>query len=282
MYVPEISASAVAGVIGLHPYKPKYEAIYSILRKDKSFKERIQTLEKQHKRVSIDTIRRQLSASSDVRHIVSRGLRDAATTEDVTGIVGDASKAIGIYANMVYHDVPDNVRKNIVQECASEIQKRRGLQNENDVLDEYQQQTSTQVTERNTVMRRKDCGDYKLCGRIDGYVKSLNRIIDSKERTKFRDAIPVYDEIQLRVYMELMDCPEAELIERFPNRKHRNTIFERDANMWKPIHDGLTDVAALMRDAATDDTKLLKIIESNTFTYKSCTSRNEDNEEASI
>jgi hypothetical protein len=247
------------------PYKSPYEAMYAILKKDKPTKERIQALETAQSRVSLDSLRRKLSAHPEVREIVNRGLRETEMDEDIPGIVDRAKTAIETITSLRYPTLPNSVRNSIVKECASEIHKQRGLKNENQVLDQYEATKKTEVTERNTCMRYMNCGDYKLCGRIDGYVATLNRIVDSKERTTYWTEVPIYDEIQLRVYMELMGCPEAELIERFPNGKVRNTIFHRDADRWRAIHEALVRGAAQMVSATKDDTVLMKIISANTF-----------------
>ena len=265
-FVPEFSASTVAAVIGLNPYKAPYEAMYAVLKKDKILKEQIQALELKNNRISLDVARRKVAAHAEVRAIVQRGLVETETNPDVPGIVERAKESIEMLTNLRYPTLPANVRASIVKECASDIHKQRGTKNENEVLNQYEAQTKTEVTERNTCMRYANCGSYKLCGRIDGYVASLNRIVDSKERSVHWPEVPVYDEIQLRVYMELMKCPEAELVERFPNGTKRNTVFKRDAAQWTMIHEKLVKAAAELAAASKDSAVLLKIVEANTFT----------------
>lgn len=265
MFCPSISASTVASLIGLNPYRPRHESMYAIMRKESTLKERMTRLENENQLVSYEAMRRKLAWAPEVRHVVNLGLKESQTNENIPAIVERAAEAINTVARMRFPTMPDHVRAAMVKECASDIHKQRGLQNEDAVLNQYEAATETVVTERNTCMRYADCGSYKLCGRIDGYVESLNRIVDSKERTRQWSTVPIYDEIQMRVYMELMGCPEAELVERFPNGKTRNTIFKRDAAIWKTIHDSLEKVAGEMREAASSDELLLKIIYANTF-----------------
>ena len=267
-FVPEIPASSVAAVIGLHTYKTPYEAMYAILKKDAITKERIRALEQTHDRVSLDTMRRKVAASPGVYSAVRYGLdqsRTASSTEDLDAIVEEAKRNIGFVVASQFPSLPPEVQSSIVNECASDIHKQRGTKNENAVLNQYEARTKTQVTERNTCMRYANCGAYKLCGRIDGYVASLNRVVDSKERRVHWPTPPVYDEIQLRVYMELMGCPEAELVERFPNGETRHTLYERDPEKWGRVHEGLVKAAQTMVAATTDDAVLLRIINANTF-----------------
>ena len=262
---PSISASSVAALIGKNPYRPPHEVMYSILRKDRTIGDRIYHLENIHQRVSVDMVRRMVSSSTEVRQIVKTGIAETDTNENIPDIVDRAAESIDTLAVQKFPTLPDAVRRAIVKECASDIQKQRGTRNENAVLNEYEVATKTVVSDRNTCMRNATYDTFKLCGRIDGYVATLNRIVDSKERTRHWATVPAYDEIQLRVYMELMKCPEAELVERFPNGTRRNTVFKREDVIWKVIYDGLVSAAAEMAEAALNDDALLKIIESNTF-----------------
>lgn len=265
-YTPEFSASAVAAIIGKNPYKKPYEAIYNVLLKDNAIKAKIRQLEASNTLYSLDGMRRKIASMPAVRQIVSSGIQAAAQTENVVGVVEQATCDTDAIAAASFPDLPEAVRKALVKECASDIHKQRGLRNEDGILNQYETKTSTQVSQRNTHMMRKKYGGFAICGRIDGYVSSLNRIVDSKERTVYWDAVPVYDEIQLRVYMDLMDCPESELVERFPNGTTRNTIFKRDPEQWDIIQSGLQKVADEMREAVADDEKLLRIIKLNSFT----------------
>jgi hypothetical protein len=66
--------------------------------------------------------------------------------------------------------------------------------------------------------------------------------------------------------MELINAVEAELLERFPDKSCRKTVFERDSNKWGAIHTALTAASNEMLEAIADESKLLRIIEANTFT----------------
>lgn len=92
----------------------------------------------------------------------------------------------------------------IAEALSQTIQTDRGLQNETNVLDLYEKETGTLVTERNTKTRSKLYSDsipWTLVGRIDGLVG--NRIVDAKERKRKWTHVPEYDMIQMRAYMEL-------------------------------------------------------------------------------
>lgn len=274
-YKPEISASAVAGLIGMNPYRAPHEVMYQVLQKNAAAKETIRRLENVHRRIPKDLMIRRIAADTDVRKIVSDGLEETRTNPDIRGVVDSAAAKIGIVGALRYSSIPAEERDGIVKEVASAIQKQRGLRNENQILDNYEKDTKTKVTERNTRMVRKDYGPFVLIGRIDGFVESLKRVVDSKERTYFRSEPPMYDEIQMRVYMDLTSAKDAELVERFPNQEVRKTVYTNDADKWTAIHMAIRTASQEIMDAISDEAKLLRIIESNTFTMSAPMNPNE-------
>lgn len=264
--IPEISASAVAALIGMNPYRTPHEVMYQVLQKNSAIKLRIRQLETQHSRIGREAMKRKLLEDREIRKIIYNGLEETKTNPDIRGIVNAAEAQIGVVAALRYSNIPDEFRGPILHEAASEIHKRRGLRNENEVLDNYEKETNQVVEERNTRMARKNYGEFILCGRIDGYVAKLNRIVDSKERTYYREAVPIYDEVQMRVYMDLLSADESELIERFPDRTVRKTVFPRDSNKWGAITAALRTAVDEIKEATQSEMKLMQIIESNTFT----------------
>lgn len=265
-FKPEISASSVAALIGMNPYRAPHEVMYQVLQKHAAAKDAIRRLESAHRRIPKDLMIRRIAADQEVRKILSDGLEETRTNPDIRGIVDSATAKIGIIGAFRYGSIPAEERDAIVKEVASGIHKQRGLRNENQILDNYEKETKTKVTERNTRLVRKDYGPFVLIGRIDGYVESLKRIVDSKERTFYRSSPPVYDEIQMRVYMDLLSAKDAELVERFPTQEVRKTVYENDAEKWSAIHMAIRTASQEILDALSDEAKLLRIIESNTFT----------------
>jgi hypothetical protein len=66
--------------------------------------------------------------------------------------------------------------------------------------------------------------------------------------------------------MDLLGAVEAELLERFPDKTVRKTVFANDSNKWGAITAALRTASADMLEAVADESKLLRIIEANTFT----------------
>ena len=93
---PEISASAVAALIGMNPYRKPHEVMYSVLQKNKALKETIRRLETQHRRVPIEVMQRNLANDNEIRKILSDGLEATKTNTDIRGIVENAASQIGV------------------------------------------------------------------------------------------------------------------------------------------------------------------------------------------
>jgi hypothetical protein len=144
------------------------------------------------------------------------------------------------------------------------VSKRRGILNENAILDQYEAEREVKVVERNTKMCSKDYSTFKLVGRTDGFVASENRIVDSKDRTRVWDSVPIYDEIQLRCYMDMTGATESELIERFPGGKSRHTKFLNDPAKWNMIEHALERAVDTMRSAVENPEELKRIVFENT------------------
>jgi hypothetical protein len=113
-------------------------------------------------------------------------------------------------------------------------------------------------------MLKKTYSNFVLSGRTDGYVASLNRIVDSKDRVRFIPQPPIYDEVQMRVYMDMGNIPEAELIERFPDAPTRTTVFSNDPVKWQAIEASLSYAANILQNAVANEEELKRIVFANT------------------
>lgn len=152
----------------------------------------------------------------------------------------------------------------LLADARGEVSKKRGLQNEDSILNTYESERKVVVTERNTRMLRMEKDDFTLVGRTDGFVAEQNRVVDSKDRTTYWKTVPVYDEIQLRVYMHLLDATDSELIEKFPNGTRRATVFVNDPEEWADIESKLHLVTRRMRDILVDASSLEELVFKNT------------------
>jgi hypothetical protein len=265
---PEISASKVAALIGLNPYQQPNEVMYDLLAKHLPTKIRMAKIESDENRKALSKVKNDILYTQAVKDLVANGIRACEGKTDISGILEDVEKKAGMIIDLRHSELPEAVQELVAKEVRGAVQKRRGLNNENGILNTYEEENKVQVKDRNTVTFKKLYDGWRLIGRTDGYVEEHQRIVDSKARTRWWPQVPLYDEIQMRVYMELSGAKEAELFEVFPDTRTRTTKYLNDPAKWNTIHTQLTEVVGYMKSATVNDEDLLPIIFANTVVLK--------------
>jgi len=264
MFVPELSASKVAGFIGLHKYQSPHEIHYELLLKDKTMRERILALEKQYGRRSFTGLLNEVLREQPIADCISMGVRDASKTQEVGSVLEDVESQARLILDLRQDALPRDVRDRLASEIRGKVSKGRGIQNENAILDQYETHRDVKVTERNTKTVRKDYGSFRIVGRTDGFVASENRIVDSKDRTRWWPQVPLYDEIQLRCYMDLTGATESELIERFPDGRVRHTKYLNDPVKWASLQSAIEMMVGKLARCVTEEEELKRVVFANT------------------
>lgn len=275
MFIPEISASKVAGLIGLHKFQKPAEVAYSLLLKDTSAKTAIAQIEAAHQRQSFNVVANKLTREQPILDIISEGLRQCRTTNNVQSVLRNVEDQANIIFDLRFDQFEPDVRARLIDEVKGKVSRRRGLDNEDAILNQYETQRDVKVTERNTKTIKKAFDTFKLVGRCDGYVAAESRIVDSKDRTRVWPNVPLYDEIQLRCYMNMYDAREAELIERFPDGNVRHTKFLNDPKKWETIESAVTLAVAKLNMALNDEEELKRIVFENTICMQSNAGENQ-------
>jgi len=263
MFKPSISATKVAGVCGLHKYQNIDEVTYELYCKDKTVEPKIRAIEAELGLRSFESLKTDVFKDGNVKQVVYAAL-DAAKSGDVAAALEDVEIHARMVLTMRYGHLGEPVLNRLVSEARGEVSKKRGLNNEDKILNTYETDNNVQVVERNTKNMKMEFPTFRLAGRTDGWVAAHNRIVDSKDRTRFFPEVPIYDEIQLRTYMKMSGAVEAELIERFPAHPTRTTKFVNDPNQWAVIEDSLTAAVAKMNQILESPTDLERIIRKNT------------------
>jgi hypothetical protein len=263
MIVPELSASKVAGFIGLHKYQPIHELQYELLLKDKEARTKVRALEEAEGRESFTSVLNDVLKFQPIRDCIQMGLVEASKTADVESVLNDVEERATLILT-IQDLLPVDVRGRIAEEVRGKVSKGRGIKNENAILDQYETHRDVKVTDRNTKTFRKDYGSFKLVGRTDGYVASENRIVDSKDRTRWWPQVPLYDEIQLRCYMEMSGAAESELVERFPDGRVRHTKYLNDPEKWKSIQTAIESATVKLNALVEDEEALKRVVFANT------------------
>jgi hypothetical protein len=262
--IPEISASKVAGFIGLHKFQNSNEIAYELLCKDPVAKAKIAELERVTQRRPFNAVLNEVLKDAPIADCISSGIREAQHTSNVSGVLKDVQEQAALILDLRRDTFGPELKARLADEVRGQVAKRRGLNNEERILNTYEAVREVKVTERNTKTLKKDMGTWKLVGRCDGYVASENRIVDSKDRTRHWPQVPLYDEIQLRCYMNMYDAKESELIERFPNGETRHTLYPLDAEKWASIQTAVEKGVEKLRLAMENDDELKRIVFANT------------------
>jgi hypothetical protein len=161
-------------------------------------------------------------------------------------------------------NMPKEMAAQLLADARGEVAKKRGLNNEDTILNTYEADRKVVLTERNTRMLRMETEHFTLVGRTDGYVADQKRVVDSKDRTRFFPEVPVYDIIQLRVYMRMLDATDSELIEKFPKHPTRTTVYTNDPEEWADIEASLNLATRRMTEILADASSLEDLVFKNT------------------
>jgi hypothetical protein len=263
---PELSASKVAGFVGLHAYQSSTELAYELLCRDPVTKAAIAEIERATERRSFNAVVADVLKDGAIAGCIASGLREARHTTDVSSVLKDVQDQATLILDLRNDSFSPALRTRLAEEVRGQVAKRRGLSNEESILNTYETARAVKVTERNTKTIKKDMGTWTLVGRCDGYVASENRIVDSKDRTRIWPQVPLYDEIQLRCYMALYDAKESELIERFPNGTTRQTVYPADPAKWATLVTAVDKGMEALRRAKEDEEELKRIVIANTVT----------------
>ena len=264
-FIPEISASKVAALIGLNQYQSHHEVMYDLLIKYEPIKAKILAIQASERRIPISKLKYAVLGTPAIKNIVNTGIKICVGLTDISDVLKDVERQARVVVNLRHSDLPIEFREVLVSEVCGEVRKKRGLNNENTILNTYETDNNVKVEERNTKTFRKEYDNYKLIGRTDGYVAEHKRIVDSKARTRWWPEVPMYDEIQLRVYMELSGCLETELIESFPDGRVRTTKYLNSPEKWGAIETEIKDAVKKMNIMIENEDALKKLVYANTI-----------------
>lgn len=264
-FIPEISASKVAALIGLNKYQSPHEVMYDLLNKYEPTKIKIAAIQSKEHRVPTIKLKYAVLATPSIKDVVNTGIKICVGLTDITEVLKDVERQARVVINLRHSDLPTEFREVLVSEVCGEVRKKRGINTENAILNTYETDNNVKVEERNTKTFRKEYDDYKLIGRTDGYVAEHKRIVDSKARTRWWPEVPMYDEIQLRVYMELSGCSETELIESFPDGRVRTTKYLNNPEKWDAIQTEIKDAVKKMNKMVENEEALRELVYANTI-----------------
>ena len=133
----------------------------------------------------------------------------------------------------------------ISNEICSNINKQVGCKKETENINTYEQKVNKKVESRNSKLHYLTVDELGPCkvtlvGKIDGKT-SDNILIESKNRqNRLFNHIPVYEKIQMEIYMRMIDVTKGQLVENYKNQQLIHD-YERDDELWNTIKLGLIE-----------------------------------------
>lgn len=289
---PRFSASEVAGLLGLNPYKSRNEVMLKVITMIPKFKpyvlnvkevlgakterEVITAAPPEAMKAMWASVNTACVATSDaemeqaiqtfktthIQQTVKTALLGGKAVESevvreavirVKAGVSTVESELSVLAT--HHDVISAVSATQEhQVLASEIQKRRGTKLEDKAENNYAVATGKDITERNT-FTDFECPDYRLIGYLDGMQDG--KVVETKNRKRFWTVPPAYDFVQLRCYMFMKGKRDGVLLENFPGRGPRTTEVPWSDPEWASIHEGLCEAARTIQNMTEEDAQSL-------------------------
>lgn len=120
------------------------------------------------------------------------------------------------------------------------VNTNRGIKGEDSIINKYEADKNKKVTDRNSNLYYIDIGEFRIGGKIDGYDKSTNSLVEVKRRRNKLLGLPKYEKIQCEIYMHMLNISNCIHIEEYDgNQKERK--YKSDERLWKYIEDGLDE-----------------------------------------
>jgi hypothetical protein len=287
---PRFSASDVASLLGLNPYRSKNESLLKVISMMPKFKPIVlevkETMGARTDREVVaqaspstlkamwDSVDVACKATTDaqmenaivtfkkehIRQVVQETLEgkrvpttlalEEAVARVVAGQMDVATETALLCANPEVNAKIEQTQEH--QVLASEIQKRRGTRLEDKAENEHAVETGIEVTNRNSFVDF-ECESYRLIGYLDGM--QGEKVVETKNRKRFWAVPPAYDFIQLRCYMFMKGEKDGVLLENFPGRSPRTTEVPWNDEKWTDIHAGLCGVARTIANITEEDAR---------------------------
>ena len=122
---PEISASKVAGFIGLHKYQNQHEIAYELLCKDLVGKTRVAELEKTHNLRAYSKLVNEVLHEWPIMDIVQSGVKSAQRTANVQEVLKEVESQAALVFDLRRDTLPLELKARLVSEVRCQVAKQR-------------------------------------------------------------------------------------------------------------------------------------------------------------
>ena len=125
-----------------------------------------------------------------------------------------------------------------------DIQKKHGLHQENNQLNQFERENNIQIVDRNDMLYNKTLDvvngvEIQLIGQVDGISGDGTNIVENKyRRNNFFTIIPIYEKVQLEGYLWLTGLEKAVHIQNYEGEQ-RITSYTSNGQLWSQIVDNV-------------------------------------------
>ena len=254
-----LNASEISGLINKNKYNSQEDVIYDILCriKKESNKSDICKLElinkpellellkkfEKSKLISIDDstkLKNKIKQSNekDIANI-SQNVLNNVTLKSINTKTTEESR-------LIQNDIESTIKKvmknknvaDINKYVEGHINKTRGIKNEKNIINKYEKKNKTNIKANNAKLFKMKLFSFEehdiyICGKIDGIED--NQLIEIKNRrNRLFEYIPIYEQIQIEIYLRLTGLQTGKLIQNY-NESTSEIIIKNNDTLWDDI-----------------------------------------------
>lgn len=245
-----VNASDVAAIAGLNKYCPPSD--FEVREGGFCYRKRPEVYDKIPAAAA-----KALGGTDDARKALRRlvGLAgDGASVKTLASRVGAELRKAGA--------APQIHEAQLREELRAVRNKCMGSREECPALDLYESVHGVKVTDRNDrlyVMRlRAGAQEFEIRGKIDGLQRQTNApdvLVEIKNRrNRLFGGIPIYEKVQLEVYLRMLDLQKAALFQRHKASGAHSTLrYGRNDALWTEVVAGLKRFSSKERGRVRPD-----------------------------
>lgn len=151
--------------------------------------------------------------------------------------------------------LPDKDLKDIKEFINTDINTKRGIKNEEVIIQNYNKKHKTIITDNNDklftyplieINKNNILYKFNISAKIDGLNDGM--LIEIKNRrNKLLGKIPEYEKVQLEIYLRILQLPIGKLVENY-NNTFQEHIYNSNDKLWNYILEELYSFSHLLLD----------------------------------
>lgn len=264
---PVVTASEVAAAIGRNCFVPRDAAFLGILRKDPAWAGVVSAAQAELRAATPREVLQRVSAvHGAVGGLLEAAIRDADAASDARDVRAAALRAVDAVTRIAFPTATaDNhaARQALADGVVDAVHAARGIKGEAPALDRVAAAARTPVTQRSAATHVLETDEYRIVGRIDGFIPATCTIVEAKRKSHplaARYPPQEHEVIQCRVYARLLreahPGVRALLVETIVDGSTRESPVADDDDAWAAIDAALRErVCALLRGLTVGDVR---------------------------